>query len=143
MPLALSPKGFSRRLRATPSSWCHTACTPELAPAIIRGKGSGVGGWPTAPNRQVVPISRVCIPISGGFLPINRLALAQALVRINGQTGSNPVVPVKSPFDQVHWVSEFGGLNLSQNPVLRALQTTITSGLPTNRTQPRDPLLRP
>src|SRR5260370_435849 len=84
MPLALSPQGFSRRLRATPSSWHHTARTPELAPAIIRGKGSGVGGWPTDSTTQVVPTSRVCIPISGGFLPINRLVLAQALVRITG-----------------------------------------------------------
>lgn len=36
----------------------------------------------TAPIRQVVPINRVCIPISAGCLPINRLVLAARLKRL-------------------------------------------------------------
>jgi hypothetical protein len=32
---------------------------------------------------------------------------------------SSPAVPVKSRFEQVHRVSEFGGLNLVENPIYR------------------------
>jgi hypothetical protein len=56
-----------------------------------------------------------------------RLAIRFAHYRVSGgmmcdlllhyrQSGSNPEMPVKSDFEQVHWVSEFGGLNLVKTP---------------------------
>jgi hypothetical protein len=36
----------------------------------------------------------------------------------NGLSGNYPVVPVKSHFEQVHRVSEFGGLNLVKTPFI-------------------------